>query len=826
MTLCSLRWRAAWYACLLLVSADEATAEGAGFDAEVVIVAPTPAGLMTGLSPGRLPFVAQTTDADALQRSQALDLSEHLNAALGSVSLNSAQGNPLQPDLQFRGYTASPLVGLPMGVSVFQNGVRVNEPLGDAVNWDLVPESAIASVTLVGGANPLFGLNTLGGALNLKMKDGFSYEGQELEVSGGSWDRVTTNLQGGGNNGTFGYYLNVASFDEGGWRDQSPSDNLSVYGAVSWRHAQGAVDFSIQYGDSHLIGNGPLPEGLLEVDRAAVFTTPDITANNLQAFTLDFSHTFANGIEMSGNAFHRQVETNSFNGDISPFTPCTLGQGKFLLAGLQEDELAALGLDGEALCVDNVLGVANPPALKTALRTLAGDAGGFALRDLTPTLSGNGEPAGDAINNISDRHQETYGTDLQWLVKPQFFGREHYLVAGVNYFFGGARFDSVVELADFDPATRSTEGLGLGTFVGDQATRVQTGTETWGIYFLDNIPLTDEFTLTLGGRYNHTDARLRDRSGARPELNGDHVFQRFNPTVGATWNRWREAGFYASYSESARAPTPVELACNDGVFEIARRNAEREGRDPEDANFECRLPNAFLTDPPLAQVVAESVEAGVRGVLFESIEHRLGYFRTTNRNDIIFQSTGRSTGLFANVDETRREGMELALTGGVGSVNWYSAYSFVEATFQSPFRVLSPHHPAADANGEVQVARGSRLPGVPRHQLKVGAETTWRAVSAGVEFVFNSDQILRGDEANRLAPLGGWATVNVRAAWQVYRHAELFARVTNLFDEHYENFGLLGESPAEVLPELANQGNRFYGVGAPRAAWVGLRLRL
>ena len=815
-----------WAACALAALGGRALAEGAGFDAEVVIVAPTPVGLGTGLAPERLPFVAQTTDSDALQRSQALDLSEHLNAALASVSINAAQGNPLQPDLQFRGYTASPLVGLPMGVSVFQNGVRVNEPLGDAVNWDLIPESAIASVTLVGGANPLFGLNTLGGALNLRMKDGFSHVGHEVEVSGGSWDRVATNLQSGGNNGTFGYYLNVGFLDEGGWRDQSPSDALSLYGTLSWHQAQSAVDFSVQYGDSNLIGNGPLPEGLLALDRAAVFTTPDITANNLRAFTLDFSHAFGNGIELSGNAFHRQVDTYSFNGDISPFAPCALGQGKFLIDGLEEDDLDPLGLTDEELCEDNVLGVANPLALKAALRTLAGDATAFALRDLTPTLTGGGEPDGEAINNISDRSQETYGTDVQFLVKPELFGREHYLVAGFNYFFGGASFDSVVELADFDPATRSTEGLGLGTFVGDQATQVRTGTETWGFYFLDNIPLTAQLTLTVGGRYNHTDVRLRDTSGARPELNGDHVFQRFNPTVGATYNPWREAGFYASYSESARAPTPVELACNEGVFEVARRNAEREGRDPEDVNFECRLPNAFLTDPPLEQVVAESVEAGVRGVLFDSIEHRLGYFRTSNRNDIIFQSTGRSTGLFANVDETRREGMELALAGSLGSVNWYAAYSFIEATFQSPFRVLSPNHPAANEDGEVQVAPGSRLPGVPRHQLKLGAETWWRSLSAGLELILNSDQVMRGDEANGLAPVGGWAVVNLRGAWQLRQHAELFARVTNLFDEDYENFGLLGESPAEVLPGLANQGNRFYGVGAPRAAWIGVRLSL
>ena len=143
-----------------------ARAEGGGFDEEILVVAPTPAGVGLGIKPERLPFTTQSGDSDALERAQSLDLTDYLNSSLGSVSINSAQNNPLQPDVQYRGFSASPLVGLPMGISVYQNGVRINEPLGDAVNWDLVPESAIHSLTLVGGANPLFGLNTLGGALN------------------------------------------------------------------------------------------------------------------------------------------------------------------------------------------------------------------------------------------------------------------------------------------------------------------------------------------------------------------------------------------------------------------------------------------------------------------------------------------------------------------------------------------------------------------------------------------------------------------------------------------------------------------------------------
>ncbi|MBT8446571.1 MAG: TonB-dependent receptor plug domain-containing protein, partial [Gammaproteobacteria bacterium] len=123
-------------------------AEGAGFDEEVTVIATTPSGGV-GTELRKTPFAVQTADADALERSQSLDLTDYLNANLASVNVNSAQNNPLQPDVQYRGFSASPLLGLSQGVSVYQNGARINEPLGDAVNWDLLPESAVHSITLV-----------------------------------------------------------------------------------------------------------------------------------------------------------------------------------------------------------------------------------------------------------------------------------------------------------------------------------------------------------------------------------------------------------------------------------------------------------------------------------------------------------------------------------------------------------------------------------------------------------------------------------------------------------------------------------------------------
>ncbi|MGD9601480.1 MAG: TonB-dependent receptor [Gammaproteobacteria bacterium] len=822
-------WRARCVCASIAIGAGmgpttEAPAEGAGFDEEVLVVAPTPAGGGLGISPDRLPFSTQSADTDALERAQSADLTDYLAGNLGSISINSAQNNPLQPDVQFRGFSASPLLGLPMGVSVYQNGVRINEPLGDAVNWDLLPDSAVHSMSLVGGANPLFGLNTLGGALSVRMKDGFNFQGHGGEIAGGAWDRVTTHVESGGNDGTLGYYGNLQYFDESGWRDLSESDALNFYGALSWRGARSAANVSYQYADTHLTGNGAAPVGLLAIDREQVFTAPDITDNELHAITLDFTHALSDTMSVTANGFYRSLDTASFNGDGSEFNECAFNNGDFLLEELDEEGIEALGLDDDDVCENNVLAVDDPAGLEAALNALAGG-DDFDIEDLTGELSGTGVLEDDAINNRSRRELESYGTDAQFVLTRNLFARDNYFVAGFSYFRGTGGFNSTVELSGLDPLTRSTSGLGVGTFVDELATNVRTRTETWSFYFLDNLAVTDQFTFTFGGRYNDVDIRLRDRSGARRELNGDHEFNRFNPTVGATFAPAEAVNLFASYSESSRTPTPIELACNEGVFEVARQIAIEDGEDPDDIEFECRLPNAFLADPPLDEVVAESVEGGVRGVVAD-IDYRLGYFHTVNNDDIIFQSTGRNTGLFANVDETRRQGLELALAGAWRGFEWFTAYSYIDATFESAFAVLSPNHPSADANGEVAVEEGDRIPGIPRHQFKFGGDYAFTfGGRLGFELLYNSDQVLRGDEANQLETVDGYAVVNLRASYRFTPRMEAFARVTNLFDTDYENFGLLGEDPTEILPDLADATPVFLGAGAPRGGWVGLRVR-
>ena len=153
----------------------------ASTESRVHVIATTPlAGTDLGID--QIAGPVQTATAADVENSGALDLADFMNRRLNGVYLNEMQANPFQPDVNFRGYTASPLLGTPEGISVYLDGVRQNQPFGDVVSWDLIPKNAISEMTLVPGSDPLFGLNTLGGALSVKTKDGVSNPGLDCNV--------------------------------------------------------------------------------------------------------------------------------------------------------------------------------------------------------------------------------------------------------------------------------------------------------------------------------------------------------------------------------------------------------------------------------------------------------------------------------------------------------------------------------------------------------------------------------------------------------------------------------------------------------------------
>lgn len=715
---------------------------------------------------------AQSVDSETLENSGSFDITHYFNRHFSGVHINSTQGNPLQPDLYYRGFAASPLLGLPNGLTVYQNGVRLNEPLGDSINWDLLPMNAVNGISLISGANALYGLNTLGGAVVLRMKDGFTYSGHALEIESGAYGRFIGNLESGGNNGRFGYYVNAQRFYEQGWRDLSQSWAEHIYGSFDW-HGEGTV-MSVNYhrAMSNLRGNGLSPVGLLAIDRNAIFTAPDITANSMYMWVISGEHDLTDTVQLAGNLYYRKIGTDSFNGD----------------AAEREDD-AGMEESCEFSGID---------------RTVEVDCGRL------------------AINNISTRDQEALGGVFEIDLPLHWFGLKHDVDMGAGYYEGRAYFNAQVQNALLGD-NRSTVGPGSarGEFVEDEATRVKTRTENLYLYAGNTISINDLWTAGLSGYYHNSTVKLRDLSGMQPELNGEHDFNNLNWSVSLIYHWNPLIDIYAGYSESSRLPTPIELACNEATFAMA-------GND-EDA--ECRLPNAFVADPPLEEVTAKSFELGARGNMADDWQWSIGAFHTRNRDDIIFQTTGRAQGLFKNVDETQRIGIEASLSGSMGKLEVALSYTRIEATFEDDFLVLSPNHPNADEAGEIQVEKGDTIPGIPEDQFKLAVDYAFtERFSAGMDMIALSGSYMRGDEANEMDKVSGYAVFNAHARYRMNNAAEIFMSVENLFDREYENFGLVGEEPGEVfgLERLLGESSEdpgFVAPGAPLLVWAGVRMR-
>ena len=301
--------------CLAVVAQAQTVAQGELPNVEVIGVSPIPG---VDVPRDRIPANVQSARATDIERSRALDLTGFMNRRLGSVFINEVQSNPFQPDVNFRGYTASPLLGSPQGLSVYMDGVRLNQPFGDVVSWDLIPKSAISSMTLNAGSNPLFGLNTLGGALALQTKDGERNPGTSVQVQAGSHQRAAIEFEHGGRNDDgLHWFVTGNRFHEQGWRVDSPSDVGQLFGKVGKRSGDTDVSLTASLANTDLNGNGLQEQRFLERDYASVYTKPDNTKNRAVMLNLALSQNLSQQWSATGNAYYRQIRTKTYNGDVN-----------------------------------------------------------------------------------------------------------------------------------------------------------------------------------------------------------------------------------------------------------------------------------------------------------------------------------------------------------------------------------------------------------------------------------------------------------------------------------------------------------------------------
>jgi iron complex outermembrane recepter protein len=706
------------------------------FDEKVDVVAITPLhGL--GLARTRVPANVQVFTADRIGSSTAADVATVLSERASSVQVSDAQGGTFQPDLLFRGFVGSPLLGASEGLAVYQDGVRVNEAFGDTVNWDALPTAAIASINLTPGSNPLFGLNALGGALSIRTKDGFAFPGRRASVTTGSFGRHRIEVEAGGHGGSLGYFVAGALVDEGGWRAYSPSTVRRLFGDVAWRGTASSVNVNVTAASNDMTGNGAAPVRLLENDRAAVFTHPDRTDNDLAMVTVNGQRQTSETTVMNAVAYYRDSRMSTFNGDAA------------------DDD-----------------------------------------RD-----GGAADDAFDGVNNLSTTRGHAAGVTGQLTSTASWRGKENHFILGAGLDASSTRFDFAAEWAHLTPE-RGT--IGAGIFDDDALVDLHSRTTTAGAFVTNTWSITSAVSITGSARFNWTGVSLRDQIGTA--LNGDHSFARLNPAAGVTYQARKDLNLYGGYAQSSRVPTAVELTC----------------ADPEDP---CRLPNAFVSDPPLDQIVARTWEIGARGVAGRA-NWNLSAFTTASTDDVIFVSSGtlRGEGHFENVERTRRRGVEASVGYDLPNrISAFGTYTIQQATFGSDLRIASRFHPMAEES-EIAVTSGSRLPGVPTHSVKFGiAGFVGGGLNLGVAVRAQSGQYLRGDEANLLTQLPGFAVAGAHARQRITNRLTAVAQIQNIFDVDYYTFGMLGD--AGLLGEEFGDDPRFYSPGSPRAAWIGLEVR-
>ena len=764
-----------------------ATAGSAAALHEVLIIANAPLPGF-GLPLTQIPANVQTATSLDLQNAQVNDIAHYLSERFMGVNVSDSADNPFQLDINYHGFTASPLVGTPEGLSVYVDGVRVNESFGDTVNWDLIPESAIAGVALISGSNPVFGLNTLGGALSIQTKDGRDNPGTGLEAYGGSFGRRSFQMQTGGSRGPFDYFVTATYFHETGWRDISTSQVYQLFGKAGYQTPKTDLHLSYTYADTDLFGNGAIPQSMYDYLKEQSYT-PDITQNLLHFVNLTGTHDFTGHLLVSGNAYYRRLVTGSNNGSDN----------------------------------DNYLNADYPgPAI---------DCGAPLTNGASLAYCAN------AAGEVSRLVQRSAGAGLQLTETDDLFGKANQAIMGAAYADSANRFVQSFLYGFFD--RQHLLDYVQSPFNAPTAISVSGSDRILGVYLTDTYSPSANFHMNVAARYNRNtetvdgysvDTDLGDFGdgyGEHSAVTGDHVYTRLNPAIGVTYTPRGTMTYYVNYNEASRAPTVIELGCSN-------------------PDLPCGLPNDFASDPDLEQVVARTFEAGLRGNFPDQrLRWSADVFRTANSDDIQFIAATTNSGYFANVGNTRRQGLDLALGGQEDKLRWNLSYSLVDATFQSDFGVSAESNSTADANGDILVRAGDRIPLIPRHtgKLTVSYQLT-RKLNIGANVVVTSGSYLHGDENNAnqaggtngeghfimgSGRIGGYAVVNLQGTYHVSPRFDVFARCANLLNRQYATAGFLTTStfnpngtyrfdPADWTNENA------VSPGAPLALWAGIRL--
>ncbi|MBT9516477.1 MAG: TonB-dependent receptor [Methyloversatilis discipulorum] len=811
----------------------------------------------------------QSATSEDISRSQSIGLTDFLNNQMQSVSVNDYQGNPFQQDLVFRGFSASPLIGTPQGLSVYFDGVRINEPFGEVVNWDMIPLNAISRMDLMPGSNPLFGLNTLGGALSLSPKTGFTEEKFSAAVTTGRWGRLQRQMSIGGNDGSIGGFFALNHFEEDGWRQNSPSNVAQYYGRVDKKTSFGAVGVSGMFADNRLTGNGTVPIESYASNPGQVFTSPDRVSNELAHFTVSSRFDVSDNSTLSAQIYKRNVTQNSFSGDFWDEWSQAIRRAGAMDVSVCPDGFSAI--DG-AIEVD-----------------------GTGCGGLTP----------NGLVNFGKSSQKSYGISLQY----SHVTETNQLVLGATADRNSVDFQQS-QMLGFIQDDRSVilepyrfDDIGLEALRRKIIRNNLTGSSDSKSVFFNNIwSIRPNLHLNFGLRHNRTNVKNylvsdrprplyqfneayfnrpnyercgaeNDDAGARYYCtSGDYVYRSLNPSVGVSWLPEPDLNLYSNYSQGTRVPSAIELGC--------ARDRESESSDGinQGSSPGCSIPTALSSDPFLPQVWSHTVELGVRGsssIPDGSIRWNASVYRTELKDDILFVSMGsRNRGVFDTFGETLRQGFELSVEGKSGKHSFRASWSRIDATYESEAVLVNRSNSSSETRAGLlntfNISPGDRIPGIPRDSFRLnwGYQVSDK-FEIGLSMIAHSSAFVRGNENNEHEPVGtdsngqptaalndptitmepgrryvgrgknpGYAFFNFISSYRFSPSLLLSVRVDNVFNKDYVTAGDLGLNPFAPTRWGVRDGagfnynsndwlhTTFVGPGAPRAIWLTMNYTL
>ena len=738
---------------------------------EIVVVARTPLAAPDAAA-SDVPAAIEGVDAADIARQGSQNLADVLLQRIPSVTINSETGNDFEPDVQFRGFIATPLSGVPEGLAVYQNGVRINEAFGDNVRWDFIPTAAIADLQLITD-NPAFGLNALGGAVDMRMKDGFGVHGLESDVEGGSFGRVQDSTQLGVRSGSAAAYLAVEAAHEDGWRASSPSTVRRIYGDLGYRGDRAELHLNLTAADNDFGAAAATPIQLLQQSYGAVFTTPQTDHNEMAMVSLQGKLKATPTLAFDGALYVRRFLQRHVDGNGTDAQPCDA--------------------DPSLLCFGDGVTPANGSGGQQLANPFAPDA----------TL-------GEIDTNST--HSTSYGGALQATSTHTLLGLDNTLALGAGLDLARTDFRADAELGAIGPNfVVQGDGMFLGASgdpISDGPVRLVAHSTYVGAYALDTLEPLAGLSITGGGRFNSAQVDLDDQLGGA--LTGRNHYQRFNPVIGATFKASPMLVAYAGYSQANRAPTPLELGCANPL-------------QP------CIIDSFLVSDPPLKQVVAHTLEAGLRGGA-GGLSWQLALYRTDSDNDIlnIPSPLNNGFGYFANVGGTRRQGLDASLRYRGRGWMAYASYSRVEATYRSGLILAAPGgDPAADAAGDIAVVPGDHISSVPRDRIKFGLDHTitprW---TFGGDVLYVGRQYYGGDESNQDPQLPGYVTVDLHTSYRLTRAVQLYGLIDNLLDRRYYAYGSFFDNTDyagnPAFPHLTD--TRTVTPGKPFAVYVGVKI--